>query len=100
MYMARHTEFNINSMYGLCVCDACRVTHHVTKIFQAFSLLNSAHGSKVTYVKIIAGLRILRGEGKRRPGPGMEARKNHLFILLFMKLSDKVEACVYALPYA
>ena len=85
-------------MYSLCVCDACCVTYHVTKIFQAFSILNSAHGSKVTYIKIIAGLHILRREGERRPG--IEARKNHLFIFLFMKLSDEVEACECVLPYA
>ena len=80
-------------VYKLCtayVCNACCVTYHVMKIFQAFSLLNSAHGSKVTYVKIIAGLHILRREGERRPG--IEARKNHLHFL-FMKLSDEVEAC-------
>ena len=72
--------------------------YHMTKIFQAFSLLNFVHGSKVTYVKIIAGLHILCGEGERRPG--IEARKNHLFIFLFIKLSDEVEACACALPYA
>ena len=50
--------------------------------------LNSAHihCSKVTYIKII----YLYCEGERRPG--IEARKNHLFIFLFMKLSDEVEA--------
>ena len=67
-YMAWHTALDINSVYSLCVCDACCVTYHMTKIFQAFSLLNSVHGSKVTYIKMIAGLHILREEGERRPG--------------------------------